>query len=98
MMGDLPFSTIAYGISKVSANYAMRKLHFEHPNIVVQPLAPGWVRTEMGQLLADVSGVVKEPPMEVEQSVDGLLSQMDRATKEETSGRVFSYDGEEVPW
>ena len=32
-----------YNVSKAGVNYAMRKLHFEFPNIVVSPLTPGWV-------------------------------------------------------
>lgn len=97
-MGEVPFDTVAYGMSKVAVGYAMRKLHFENPEIVVQPLHPGWVKTEMGQYAADNSGLVKEPPMEVEECVDGLLREVDRATKEETSGRFIAWDGKEVPW
>lgn len=85
-------------MSKVAANYAMRKLHFENPKIVVQPSSPGWVKTEMGQYVADKSGVVKEPPLEIEESVSGLLRQMDGATKEGTSGRFLNHAGEEVAW
>jgi norsolorinic acid ketoreductase len=52
----------------------------------------------MGQYAAEHSGVVEEPPLGVEECVDGLLRQMDGATKEETSGRFLGYNGEELPW
>ncbi len=97
-MGEEAFDAVAYGVSKVAVNYAMRKLHFENADIVFQPLHPGWVKTEMGQYAADKSGFVERPPVELEQSVDGLLSEIDRATKEETSGRFFGFDGQELPW
>jgi norsolorinic acid ketoreductase len=97
-LGQEGFDTVAYGMSKVAANYAVRKLHFEHPGIVVQPLAPGWVRTAMGQYVADRSGVVEEPPLEVDEAVGGLLRQMDGATREGSSGRFVNYDGRELPW
>jgi norsolorinic acid ketoreductase len=97
-LGEEGFEAVAYGMSKVAANYAARKLHFENPGIVVQPLAPGWVRTAMGQFVADRSGVMEEPPLEVGEAVGGLLGLMDGATREGTSGRFFNYDGRELPW
>jgi len=38
-------------------------------------LHPGWVKTGNGQAFADSVGV-KEPPMEVEESVRGVLDQV----------------------
>lgn len=55
MEGATP--TLAYGISKAGANYFVRKVHFEHENIVSLAIHPGWVKTENGQNFADSIGV-----------------------------------------
>jgi norsolorinic acid ketoreductase len=33
----------SYGASKASVNYLMRKLHFEHPELIALPICPGYV-------------------------------------------------------
>ena len=86
-----------YGMSKAAVNFAMRKLHFEFPDIIVEPLQPGWVQTEMGGNAAEIAGVKEGAPLTLEQSVGGLLKQFDIATRE-TSGRFWAWDGEEIPW
>jgi len=56
-----------------------------------------WVKTENGQNFADSIGV-QEPPMSLEESVNGLLAQVDSVTKEKTSGTFVSYDGTPIAW
>jgi hypothetical protein len=56
-----------------------------------------WVKTENGQNFADSIGV-KEPPMSLEKSVNGVLEQVDSATKDTTSGTFVSYDGTPIAW
>lgn len=55
------------------------------------------MKTENGQTFADSIGV-KEPPMSLEESVNGVLEQVDSATKETTSGTFVSYDGAPIAW
>ena len=88
---------IPYGISKAGLNYAMRKLHFEHTDIVVAPLVPGWVQTDMGSEAAELNGTAEGAPVTPQQSVNGLLKVIDGATRE-TSGRFWSFEGKEIPW
>jgi norsolorinic acid ketoreductase len=52
------------------------------------------VKTENGQNFAGSIGV-KEPPMSLEESVKGVLEQIDSAT---TSGTFVSYDGTPIAW
>jgi norsolorinic acid ketoreductase len=92
-----PMPMMPYSVSKAAVNFAMRKLHFEFPNIVISPLQPGWVQTDMGGKAADVVGIKEGPPVTIEACVTGLAKQMDKATRE-TSGRFWAYDGEEIPW
>ncbi|KAE9371316.1 NAD(P)-binding protein [Stipitochalara longipes BDJ] len=95
MEGAAP--TLAYGVSKAGANYFVRKVHFEHAAVVALAVHPGWVKTANGQNFADSIGVA-EPPMTLEQSVDGVLAQIDGATKETTSGSFVSFDGSIIQW
>lgn len=67
--------SLAYGISKAGANFFVRKLHFEHEEMVSVAIHPGWVKTENGQNFADSIGV-SEPPMSLEESVEGILKQV----------------------
>lgn len=64
------FDAVAYGMSKSAVNYAMRKLHFENPGVVVQPCCPGWAKTGMGQYVADHVGV-EQAGVETEDSANG---------------------------
>jgi norsolorinic acid ketoreductase len=75
----------------------MRKLHLEHPDIVVAPLAPGWVQTDMGSEAAELNGTAKAAPVTPQQSVNGQLKVIDGATRE-TSGRLWNFRGKEIPW
>lgn len=44
---NLPLASTAYGSSKAAANFATRKIHFEHPKIVTIPIHRGWLRTDV---------------------------------------------------
>jgi len=46
-MENLPVPFAGYGQSKAALNYITRKLHFEHENMTIFPISPGWVATEM---------------------------------------------------
>ena len=40
---ELPVPAGAYGVSKAAINYLVRKIHFEHPEVVAFPIHPGFV-------------------------------------------------------
>lgn len=42
-MGKRNFANAAYGSSKATLNYLVNKMHFEHPNLTVFPIDPGYV-------------------------------------------------------
>ncbi|KAG9237799.1 hypothetical protein BJ875DRAFT_452828 [Amylocarpus encephaloides] len=90
-----PVPSAAYGMAKAAVNYAVRKVHFEEASITAMALHPGWVKTDNGQTFADAVGA-REPPMTLERSVEGVLKQIDGATKEGTSGGFVSYDGQVI--
>ena len=78
-----------YRASKAAANNLMRTIsnQFINENIVVTSYHPGWVRTDMGGNLADISP---------EESATGLLKHFLNLKKEDT-GKFFNYDGSTLP-
>jgi NAD(P)-dependent dehydrogenase (short-subunit alcohol dehydrogenase family) len=81
---------LIYRSSKAAVNKTMQvlALELESQGIIVCPVHPGWVQTDMGGAQADITPA---------QSADGLyqlIAQLD-ASK---SGRFWSFDGSEHPW
>ena len=78
-----------YRASKAAANNLMRTMsnHFINEDIVVTSYHPGWVRTDMGGKLADISP---------EESAKGLLEHFLNLEKKDT-GKFFNYDGSLLP-
>ncbi|KAH7400158.1 aflatoxin biosynthesis ketoreductase-like protein nor-1 [Cadophora sp. MPI-SDFR-AT-0126] len=96
-MASLPLPATAYGSSKAALNYIVRKIHFENPELTAFALVPGWVQTEMGNLGARSSGM-EEAPVTLKDSIHGMLSKIDGATREKTSGTFQSFDDTEYTW
>ncbi|OCK76098.1 NAD(P)-binding protein [Lepidopterella palustris CBS 459.81] len=94
---SFPLGATAYGTSKAALNFLTRKLHMEHQNMVIFPLAPGWVQTEMGKGAA-VSVGIADAPTTIDESVAGLTKIIDESTREKTSGIFANYDGTTVTW
>jgi len=104
-----PFGSSAYGMSKAAANFWIKLLHVEHAaeGIVTMAIHPGWVATDMGNSGATAMGM-KEAPVDISQSVAGVLSHVDNATRAEKSGKFWNFakssgnvwdiDTPEVPW
>ncbi|KAF7357243.1 NAD(P)-binding protein [Mycena sanguinolenta] len=98
----------AYGASKAAANFLVKVLDAENPTLISMAIHPGWVATDMGNMGAASNGL-PQAPVTVEDSVAGILSRIDGATKEKSSGRFWNFkavkDGmpwdvptEEIPW
>ncbi|KUJ18560.1 NAD(P)-binding protein [Mollisia scopiformis] len=93
----LPFNCAQYGASKAALNYLARKLHSEVQDVTIFPAHPGWLNTEMGVGSAKPVGL-ESALTDVEEGVKGLVGQIDKATREETSGEFVMYDGSVTPW
>jgi NAD(P)-dependent dehydrogenase (short-subunit alcohol dehydrogenase family) len=80
----------AYRSSKAAVNKVMQVLavELEGEGIIVCPVHPGWVRTDMGGSEADIS---------VDESADGLFALIG-SLRMEQSGRFWTWDGREHPW
>ena len=37
-------------------------------------------------------------PVAIEDGVNGLMDQIDKATRQETSGKFMTYSGDQIPW
>ncbi|KAJ6439316.1 NAD(P)-binding Rossmann-fold containing protein [Purpureocillium lavendulum] len=93
------FPAAAYGMSKVAANWLAKKIsiEFQDEGLKVGIIHPGWVKTGMGQSLADAVGV-KEPPMSVGDSAKQVLDQIDKLSLDTTHGKFISFNGQVLPW
>jgi NAD(P)-dependent dehydrogenase (short-subunit alcohol dehydrogenase family) len=80
----------AYRTSKAAVSKAMQVLAQElaADNIIVCPLHPGWVRTDMGGPAAEISA---------EASAAGLFKLIDNLTMAQ-SGRFWTWEGREHVW
>lgn len=78
----------AYRSSKAALNKVLKLLSRDLAELIVCPVHPGWVQTEMGGPGAEIS---------VEESAAGLLALSDRLTLEHT-GRFWQWDGTELAW
>ncbi|KAE9381036.1 NAD(P)-binding protein [Stipitochalara longipes BDJ] len=96
-MEGLPLPSTAYGMSKVAINYMVRKIHFENPELTAFVISPGWVQTEMGNMGASAAGMEKAP-VTLEESITGMLSKIDHATRESISGTFQSFDETNYNW
>ena len=56
-----------------------------------------WVQTDMGNLGAEAFGLEKAA-ITVQQSVTRMIKVIDAATRKTHGGKLWAYDGREVPW
>jgi NAD(P)-dependent dehydrogenase (short-subunit alcohol dehydrogenase family) len=80
----------AYRSSKAALNKVMRGLatDLEPDGVLVCPIHPGWVKTDMGGANAAIT---------VTQSAEGIFRLIDTLTATQ-SGHFLTWEGEELPW
>ena len=94
MLGSMALNTIgglyAYRASKAALNAVMKSMALDLARRGVHAAAvhPGWVRTDMGGPSANIDAVT---------SVRGVRTVI-AALDAERAGRLWSYDGSEMPW
>ncbi|KAL2000898.1 hypothetical protein VTN02DRAFT_2486 [Thermoascus thermophilus] len=92
-----PYPNAAYGPTKAALNYLVKKIHLEHESIIAFPVDPGWPRSDMGDFAAASFGL-PQAEITVADSARGIVSVIDGATRENTSGHFLVYTGEECAW
>ncbi|KAJ5173510.1 Short-chain dehydrogenase/reductase SDR [Penicillium coprophilum] len=90
----------AYGPSKAALNWLTKALHLENEKdgLVAFALQPGWAQTRMGKSAATDWGYSEDPPVTIEESVNGMLDIIDNATREDVSGKFISFNGDILSW
>ncbi|KAF2127854.1 NAD(P)-binding protein [Dothidotthia symphoricarpi CBS 119687] len=83
-----------YGVTKTAVHYTASQLHLENNWLTSVALSPGWVRTDGSAVLANTLGV--QPPLSVEDSVDGCLKVIDEASRDKFSGELVEYSGQVI--
>ncbi|KAF2119260.1 hypothetical protein BDV96DRAFT_642295 [Lophiotrema nucula] len=92
-----PFPQGAYASSKAMTNSLMRKIQMENPWVTALTIHPGWAQTDMGNDGAQAVGLEKaEVP--VEDSINGMISIINKATPETIFGPFLDYTGKEHLW
>jgi norsolorinic acid ketoreductase len=56
-----------------------------------------WVQSDMGNQGARLSGLT-EAPVTITDCAEAMISKIDNATREDTSGKFLCYDDERPPW
>ncbi|EXJ81509.1 hypothetical protein A1O1_07573 [Capronia coronata CBS 617.96] len=99
-----PSKTLAYGLSKAALNHTCRKFSVDYPDLVIEMLTPGPVRTDLTrEFTAVFDKALKANPKladrfaDIDNVVKGLLECIDSASKE-TSGGFRDWKGEVIPW
>ncbi|MGF1720660.1 SDR family oxidoreductase [Vibrio kyushuensis] len=84
------YGMYAYRSSKAAVNKVMQVLALElkPKGIIVCPIHPGWVKTDMGGEEADIT---------VTESVSGIVSLIKSLTQEQ-SGKFLTWQGDEHVW
>ncbi|PCH08171.1 Short-chain dehydrogenase/reductase SDR [Penicillium occitanis (nom. inval.)] len=93
----LPIRNAAYAPTKLVQHWYTKAISVEAPWLTAFPVDPGWVQTELGNRGADAVGVEKAD-ITVEESTTGIVKVIDASTRETHSGKLFKYDGNELPW
>ncbi|TVY36965.1 Norsolorinic acid ketoreductase [Lachnellula subtilissima] len=93
----LPMQNAAYGPTKLVLHYLTKAMHIEEPRLTVFPIDPGWVQTDMGNRGAHAFGV-EEASTTLEDSVNGMIKVINVATRDTHGGKLWEYNGSQVPW
>lgn len=96
--GNMASPMGAYGASKAAGNYLTVRIHQEHPSLTAFTLHPGVVATDMGKFAIDSTPSFSELEVTVDQSVAGILSCVDVATRENSGGKFKDFLQQDWPW
>ncbi|WVQ97988.1 hypothetical protein IAU59_005108 [Kwoniella sp. CBS 9459] len=87
----------AYASSKATVNFISRSIHFEEPHLTSFTINPGMLDTDMGQYGAQQMGF-DGPIPKLSDALPGIVDLIDKSTREEHSGYMWSFDGTKAPF
>ncbi|KAJ5510986.1 hypothetical protein LT330_006306 [Penicillium expansum] len=94
---DIPLKVGPYGASKAAANYFARKINYENDEIATLAIDPGSVKTDAGNHAAQTMGY-PGAFVELEDSVNAIVTKIDGLNKENGAGEFWSIDGTNPSW
>ncbi|ROV94759.1 hypothetical protein VMCG_08857 [Cytospora schulzeri] len=97
MEPTIPVKIGVYGASKAALNYLVRRTHFENPWLTAWTMNPGFVQTDTGNACAKAWGMGMAPHA-LEDIIPGLMRKVDEATRAETSGNFYNFDGQPMSY
>ncbi|KAI1470848.1 putative aflatoxin biosynthesis ketoreductase nor-1 [Daldinia caldariorum] len=92
MEPTIPVRVGAYGASKTALNYLVRRAHFENPWLTAWVMNPGFVQSVTGNAHARLWGMEKAPHS-LDDVVPAIVGKIESATRAETSGNFYNFDG-----
>ncbi|ETS84579.1 hypothetical protein PFICI_02604 [Pestalotiopsis fici W106-1] len=92
MEPTIPVKVGIYGASKAALNYLVRRVHFENPWLTAWVMNPGFVQSASGNANAKLWGM-EQAPHSMELIIPALMAKIDAATRAETSGNFYNFDG-----
>jgi norsolorinic acid ketoreductase len=102
---ELPHASMSpYGMSKTAMNWAFVRLNQEIPDIDIEILTPGPVRTGLARHFQasmtpqEIQAFAKLPMVDINDSVNGLMKMIETSSKKTTGGTFRQWDGSVVPW
>ncbi|KAI1091353.1 NAD(P)-binding protein [Rostrohypoxylon terebratum] len=87
----------SYAAAKAALNWLTRAIHFTNEWLVALALNPGLTQIEPGNWIAKRWGLEKAT-YTVEESVEGMMKVIDKATRDGASGEFFNLRNENLPW
>ncbi|KAI1807859.1 NAD(P)-binding protein [Daldinia bambusicola] len=87
----------SYAPTKLMGHYYTKAIHMEEAWLTAFPIDPGFVQSDLGNRAAQTFELDKAA-VTVEESVTGIIKVIDVATRDTHSGKMWNYDGKEVPW
>ncbi|KAF8169529.1 hypothetical protein BJ912DRAFT_172830 [Pholiota molesta] len=103
LIPSVPVDGGPYGASKAALNWVARKIHYENPWLVVFPVCPGIVHTDMAQQSIDLdksgnAAVIKDLWRPAEVAAGMLVELIGVSTREGNGGQFNNIEGGRYAW
>jgi NAD(P)-dependent dehydrogenase (short-subunit alcohol dehydrogenase family) len=94
----LPIPNAAYAPTKTILNWYTRRIDAEDEWLNCFAIDPGHVSTDLGDAAAKAVGMGDHAPTSVQESCDGILNVLSKASKKEYGGRLAVFTGGFHAW